>query len=334
MPKTKLRDTDFLYLTSMLRSREAKMLTPERLNRMLEADSFEDAAKLAEESAYRDMSALNAFEVDAALSAHRSAMFAELAAFGYARPVIDLFRMKYDYHNVKVLVKSMGANVDATHILSESGRIDVKRLTEAFISRERGELPPFVRSAIHDGVSVLSRTKNPQLSDIAIDQAYFAELSSLSNALGSDFITGYVRLMTDSANLRTFVRSQRTRRSTDFLQAALLPGGNAGVQAVFNLPATGEGLMAVFKAPELEKAVGLAPAALTGGTQTEFERACDEASTRYLTQNRYTAFGPTVVLTYLTKLEWEITALRMILTGKLAGVAPDIIRERLRDCYV
>ena len=36
--------------------------------------------------------------------------------------------------NVKVLVKSMGANVDATHILSESGRIDIPKLTEAFIS--------------------------------------------------------------------------------------------------------------------------------------------------------------------------------------------------------
>jgi V/A-type H+-transporting ATPase subunit C len=106
------------------------------------------------------------------------------------------------------------------------------------------------------------------------------------------------------------------------------------VQAVFNLPASGDGLAEVFKAPELESAVSLAPAALSGGTQTQFERACDEAPTRYLTHNRYAAFGPTVVLTYLTKLEWEITALRMILTGKLAGVAQEIIRERLRDGYV
>jgi V/A-type H+-transporting ATPase subunit C len=310
------------------------MLSPERLNRMLDADSFEDAAKLAEECAYSDMSGMNTFEVDAALSAHRTALFGELAAFGYARPVVDLFRMKYDYHNVKVLVKSMGANVDATHILSESGRVDAKKLTEAFISGERGDLPPDMRSAIHEGVSVLSRTKNPQLSDIVIDQAYFSELSSLSTALGREFIAGYVRLLTDSANLRTFVRSQRTRRGADFLRAALLPGGNAGVQAVLSLPPSGEGLSGVFKAPELEKAVALAPSALAGGTQTQFERACDEAPMRYLTQNRYTAFGPTVVLTYLTKLEWEITTLRMILTGKLAGVAPEIIRERLRESYV
>lgn len=334
MPNTKLRDTDFLYMTSMLRAREIKMLSPEKINRMLDADSYEDAVKLAEECGYRDMSGMNAFEVDSALSEHRTALFRELAAKDYARPVVDLFRMKYDYHNVKVLVKSMGANVDATHILSESGRIDTSKLTEAFISGERDDLPAAVREAIHDGVSVLSRTKDPQLSDISIDQVYFNELSSLSQELGSAFIAGYIRLLTDIANLKTFVRSQRTQRSADFMRASLLPGGNAGVVSILNVPAAGEGLSDVFQAPELGSAVDLAPAALTGGAQTQFERACDNASMLYLIQKRYIAFGPVPVLTYLTKLEWEITTLRMILTGKLAGIAPEIIKERLRDGYV
>ncbi|NLA86751.1 MAG: V-type ATPase subunit [Clostridiales bacterium] len=334
MPNTRLRDTDFLYVTSVLRSREAKMLSPERINRMLDADTFENTAKLAEECGYRDMSNMGVFGVDSALSEHRAAIFKELASEENARAVVDLFRMKYDYHNVKALVKSMGANTDATHILSESGRIDTQKLTEAFISGERGELPQAVRAAIHEGVSVLSRTKNPQLSDIAIDQIYFNELSSLSKELGSAFITGYVRLLTDSANLRTFVRSQRTRRSADFLRAALIPGGSAGVQDIFDLPPSGEGISKVFEAPELETAVSLAPAAMSGGAQTLFERACDNASMHYLLQNRYVAFGSAVVLTYLTRLEWEITTLRMILTGKLTGIAPEIIRERLRDAYV
>ncbi|NMA24782.1 MAG: V-type ATPase subunit [Clostridiales bacterium] len=334
MPNAKLRDTDFLYMTSMLRAREVKMLSSEKINRMLDADSYEDAAKLVEECGYRDMSGMNAFEVDRALSEHRSAVFRELAVKDYARPVVDLFRMKYDYHNVKVLVKSMGANVDATHILSESGRIDSSKLTEAFISGYRADLPPAIRTAIHDGVSVLSRTKDPQLSDISVDQVYFSELSSLSKELGSAFIAGYVRLLTDIANLRIFIRSQRTNRSADFLRISLLPGGNAGVTEILNTPATGESLFGVFQAPELESAVSLAPAALAGGAQTQFERACDNAPMLYLIRKRYIAFGPIPVLTYLTKLEWEITTLRMILTGKLAGIAPEIIKERLRDGYV
>ena len=34
---------------------------------------------------------------------------------------------------------------------------------------------------------------------------------------------------------------------------------------------------------------------------------------------------------YLALLEGEITAARMILTGRLAGIEPEVIRERLRD---
>lgn len=66
-------------MTSMLRAREVKMLSSEKINRMLDADSYEDAAKLVEECGYRDMSGMNAFEVDRALSEHRSAVFRELA---------------------------------------------------------------------------------------------------------------------------------------------------------------------------------------------------------------------------------------------------------------
>lgn len=334
MSKPKLRDADFLYVTSTLWAKEANMLTPEKANRMIDAGSFEDAAKLAEECGYRDMSGMDVFEVDAALSEHRTAIFEELAAKAYARPIVDLFRMKFDYHNVKVLVKSMGANVDATRILSQSGRINVKVLTEAFNSGARGDLPPAVRTAINDGISILSRTKDPQLSDVSIDRAYFGELSTLSSELGREFISGYISLLIDIANLRTFVRSIRTHRNTDFLQASLLSGGNADMSAVLNLLPAGEGLSNVFMTPELEAAVSLAKTAMQGGAQLSFERACDDAPMRYLVKKRYASFGPAVVITYLAKLEWEITTLRMILTGKLTGIRPEIIRERLRDGYV
>ena len=80
---------------------------------------------------------------------------------------------------------------------------------------------PAVRTAINDGISILSRTKDPQLSDVSIDRAYFGELSTLSSELGREFISGYISLLIDIANLRTFVRSIRTHRNTDFLQASL-----------------------------------------------------------------------------------------------------------------
>ena len=39
------------------------------------------------------------------------------------------------------------------------------------------------------------------------------------------------------------------------------------------------------------------------------------------------------LIAYLAAVEGEVTAVRMILTGRLAGIASDTIRERLRDFY-
>jgi V/A-type H+-transporting ATPase subunit C len=334
LKKTKLRDSDFLYLSAMLRAREARRLTADKISRMLDAAGFEDAVKIAEESDYRDLSGMDFPGVEKALSAHRAEVFREIAAHVDARPVVDLFRMKYDYHNIKVLVKSMGAKMDATHLLSQSGRIEPEKLSEVFISGEQSGLPTAVLDAMSESASVLSRTGNPQLADIAVDKAYYGELSALAKELDSEVIAGYVRLMTDCANLRIVVRARRTQRSADFLSIALIPGGNAEIQPLQGLPASGEGFAEVFPAPELYTAVLLAPAVMQGGVRILFERACDSAPMRYLSQIKYAAFGPVVVLTYLAALEWEITALRMILTGKLAGIAPNAVRERMRDGYV
>ena len=66
---------------------------------------------------------------------------------------------------------------------------------------------------------------------------------------------------------------------------------------------------------------------------TAFERACDNAVNTYLRAAKLVSYGPEAVAAYLAAVEGEITAVRMILTGKLAGIAPETIRERLRDLY-
>ena len=45
------------------------------------------------------------------------------------------------------------------------------------------------------------------------------------------------------------------------------------------------------------------------------------------------SFGAAHVSAYLAAMENETTAARMILTGRLAGLQPAVIRERLRETY-
>ena len=81
----KTKDTDYLTMSAMLRAREANMLGRDRMDRMLAAGSYGEAAKLLAECGYEDLSDADAAGVDAALTRRRAAVFEELPAWPRSR---------------------------------------------------------------------------------------------------------------------------------------------------------------------------------------------------------------------------------------------------------
>lgn len=322
----------YLCLSAMLRAREPKLLTNERAERMLDAPSFEEAAKLLTDCGYEDMSSMSAGEIETALAEHRAEVLSELEQLSPSKDIVDVFKMKYDYHNAKTLVKAEAMGTDPSRLLSASGRIAPEELTAAYNEGRWAELPDVMGDAMAEAKAVLARTSNPQLADIVLDQAYFTELKNAAQATESDFLIGYAELLTDCANLKSAVRTLRMGKNGDFLQSVLLSGGSvdeARIAAAGDI----DGVAALFSATVLDKAAALGVEAVSGGSVTAFELACDNAVTAYLTDAQLISYGCEPVIAYMAAVEGEITAARMILTGRLSGVSPEIIRERLRDLY-
>lgn len=322
----------FLCISAMLRSREPKLLSREKAERMLDAASFEDAAKLLSDSGYEDMSQMGAKEIEERLAQHRSRIFEEVGRFCPDSRLVDIFKLRYDYHNVKVILKAEAMGQDPKRLLSDSGRIPGTKLLELYNEEKRVQLPETMAAAMEEAKTVLARSGNPQAADFILDKAYYAELQSLAKAMESEFLQGYARLLIDSSNLRGLVRTLRMGKNQDFLSQVLVPGGNIGVE---RLAAAGDkdSLAALYSHTVLEKAGALGAECLAGGSMTAFELACDNAVNTYLRGAKLISYGAEPVLAYMAAVEGEITAIRMILTGRLAGIAPQVIRERLRDMY-
>lgn len=122
-------------------------------------------------------------------------------------------------------------------------------------------------------------------------------------------------------------------KGSDFRMQVLIEGGNVEAHTL----ASGKGgdLAAVFRPGLWRRLLPWALPVLPGsGELTAFERACDDAVTRYLAQARRVPFGEQAVVGYLYAKEAEFTAIRTILSGRMAGLGADIIRERLREAYV
>ena len=114
---------DYLYISSLLRAREPRMLSRDKAERMLDAPNVEDAAKMLTDSGYEDMSQMGVKQIETALARRRADVFRELESLVPNAAVLDLFRLKYDYHNAKVLIKSDAMHHDDNGLLSASGRI-------------------------------------------------------------------------------------------------------------------------------------------------------------------------------------------------------------------
>ncbi len=329
-----IKDTDYLVISTRIRAMENRLLTRERMERMLEARTSEEAAKVLSECGYPELSTLTHAALDELLAQARDGLYRELKGAVPDRRLVEVFQMKYDYHNAKVLLKAQAVGTEPGRLLMEGGRWTAAQIRDAF---QRDSLRDFTdpfRQAVAQAQETLSAGGDPQLADFVLDRAYFEEMRQAAGETGSPFLQGYVRLLVDAANLRSAVRAARMGKGADFLNQVLLPGGSVDVRTL----ASGKGgdLSTVFRAGPLAEAaaLGAALAAPGGGELTAFERACDNAVMGYLEKARRIPFGEQTVVGYLYARENEFTAIRTILSGRMAGLDAEIIRERLREAYV
>ncbi len=330
--KNKLRDTDYLFISARIHAQESRMLTRERMERMFEARSDAEAMKVLAECGFSELHSLD--ELDAALAREREATYADLASLSPNPGIIDAFRIKYDYHNAKSLLKAIATNTDGRHMLIDAGRVPADTLEAAVNEDSYSALPDAFARAVAEAKGVLAATGDPQRSDFLLDRAYFAEMLAAAEGSGSEFLLGYVKASIDSANLRSAVRTARLGKDADFLALVLVPGGTVSDRAFLAANRTGSDFAALFTGSILKHAAELGDAAAKGGKLTAFEKACDDALVEYLRSSRLTPFGDSVLIAYLAARENEITAARIIMSGRAAGVPADSIRERLREAYV
>ena len=323
----KIKELNYLSLSAFFRTKEAKFLTREQLERML-SDNYADACRVAAEAGYADMAGMDAAGINAALEARWAEELAELREMAPDEVLPRLLSLQYDCHNAKVLVKGEGDTEKNAALFSDAGWWTVEQLLAVYAAdNENGDLPAEFAQAIRDAKVALARTGNPQISDYLLDKAYFAMLLSDAKATGRPFYVNYVRNRIDKVNLRSLLRTLDMGKRGEALSNALIEGGTVELDQIKDPALTREDVARLY-APTI-----FAHAAEETG-MTAFEKAADNAELEYVGGGSLVAFGPEVVLEYFAALENEIMSLRIILTGKKMGMGADTLRERLRENYV
>ncbi len=326
----KIKDTDYLYISTRLKVLEKNMLSSDKYIRMISAKSTEDALKVLIENGWKGISDNVAFSIDDIISKRRKDVLDLLYTYAPDRRIIDFFRIKFDYHNIKVFVKSQALGVSGEDAYSEAGTVPSKVLKNALRDKNENVLPKNMFDAAVEAEDVLARTGDPQLSDIIVDNAQTKHMQEIAAETKSEFLKGYSDLYTDLCNLRVVIRGSASGKDRNYRMRAFSSGGSIDITPLINDDSP-ENIEKVFLRTPCAAAATTGLNAINGESpMSDFDMACDRAVMDYINKAKLIPFGEAQIVSYLIKSENEQTSVRLILTCRALGMKDEQIMERLR----
>lgn len=332
----KIKDTDYLFSTARVRSVEKNMLTGERAEKMIDAKTTEDALRVLDDCYYGSGDAINVDDYEILLTEEHKKTYDFITSIA---PELDYFKMflyPYDYHNLKVIMKSEYLGIDASNTLINTGSIDVKILKYSVKERDFLALTENMGNALKEIIEDFPKTNDPQIIDIILDKYCYDEMLKSAKSTNNQFIIDYVRMQIDAINIKSYVRLKKMNKSWDFFTKIFLDGGKIYEQIFiknFDDPFDkfAENLLAYdFKEVFIEGTEAL----METKKFTILEKLLDNKIIEHIKYAKYVPFGIEPLVGYLIGKDNEIKIARIILAGKTAGISPELIKERLRETYV
>jgi V/A-type H+-transporting ATPase subunit C len=329
---------DFSQAVIRIKVLEKRLLTRARLERMADASDLEEVLKILGETEYQQhLGNLKRVEdYEQVLAGEMKRVYSLMDELTGETVIKDLLAMKYDYHNMKVLLKEKISGKPLSHLLISYGLRDVAKMKNALLTEDFSELEAPVKEAMMAVLKDYEKTEDPQRIDILLDRYYYAHLGSIAKETGIPLFEEYVRNLVDFANVRTLIRVKKMDKDLKFLEEVLLPGGNLKSETLlYSIHDSLETIMAKLKNEKLSKPIlqGLEAFGKTGRL-SEYERIADNELMTLNKTSKNIIFGPEPLFSYLHAKEAEIKALRIVMVSKINKLSPETIRERLRDLYV
>ena len=319
-----------------IRILEKRLLTRNRLERMIEAQTPEEVLKLLGETEYsQDMADIHGSQdYEIILKRETERVFSIVRNMIKNTGIVDILSLKYDYHNLKVLLKSKITGKDFSSLLMQAGTIDASKFKVKF-ETQSNDLPQEIIEAIDEVQKDFEENHNPQRIDIIVDKHYFRNLSRLAKEIDVKVITDYVEGLIDFQNMITLFRVQKQKRDARFLETVIFEGGTISKnKIVASINDNTDTILNKFKKEKLGTYLVKGLEAFSETKRlSELEKISDNYLMELNKESKYVVFGPEPLFTYLVAKEREINAVRMIMVSKINNISSDKIRERLRETY-
>ena len=330
MKNTKLTDTKYLFLSTTIACLENSLICGEALDKIVDAKDFSDSFRMvADIYSDRGEFSFTPDEYEKALSAELSRAYAEidalLASSGGEEKLLSPLRVAYDCHNIKSCIKCEALGISPCDMLVSCGEFSPEQIVEMVKNRNFEALGEKLAQTVSLAIDEFSSSGDPQKVDIIIDKGAFAEMCDKSRKIGLAYLSSLCAIKADMCNIMTFVRASRAGIGKQLFSEMLLDGGNIP-HSLFG---------SSFDGGNVELFSKLSPY-YDGFSEEDaknisfLEKKCDGIYLLKAESIWMSAFGPEKPVMYMIRKENEIRNVRIVLSGKKAGLSAEVIRERLR----
>lgn len=327
-------DVGYAYAVGRIRALETRLLTGERIARLAEAGSIDEFLRLLGETQYAEFlsKVSSPWEYETILEEEMEGVVKLMGDLSMDPVLTDIFRLRYDFHNLKVALKENygGEPMDSAYITL--GTIPVERVRESVREKEGGVvLPSHLRAALAAVTGAFPETPDPKWIDIIVDREMFRTFVSIVKREGCPFLYGRLQGEIDLINILSFFRIRWANGEKSFFQEALLEDGTISTDFMSSL--FGENLDAVPARLSHTPYVLMVTEGLahlqTQGSFLIFEKMREAFLFNYIRRADLIAFGIEPLIAYLYKKESEIRTIRTIFVGLLNNVPAETIKERI-----
>lgn len=314
------------YAVGRVRVLEGRMLSGGTYERLLDASTFSEQKRVLSDSPYgRFLEEVETVdEVERGLDNALDELYGFLVTANLPLPVIRFFRVRYDYANLEARLKAELLGIPVEELLVGLGTVPTE-----VMKGPAAQLPRFMRD-IYVLLSAEGDDMTEERITLAVDRALFEDLNASAKCSKSVFLAGLASLMVDLANTKALFRARSKNWRAPDAEALLLDGGNTPLAD----------LMKLYPTPIVEIAEALSKRGPLKGVSAErianlsdYDVLADDLIVRYLKRARMVATGPEPVIGYVMARQAEVMMLRMLLIGRLSGVATEVLRRRLRERY-
>lgn len=241
--------------------------------------------------------------------------------------LLDLFWTKYDFHNLRLIIRGQRSNLSDSEIdnlSSPIGTFTFASLQKAYQEKKLALLDYYLYQAALASANFQDTSK----VGIAVNMFYFEKIKHIANLNTYPFISEFVSLLIDLFNLQTSLRLVSLRPQNSL--GIFVSGGQfrkEDLETVDNILAN---FSKLGNANVWKEAIELYQ---KQGHHTLIKKTADDYISQYLKEKSRLAFTPAALFSYFSAKKNNVQTLSIIIAGKHAGLPEKDIRLTLRQLY-